>query len=159
MYLREDVEAALRVMAKAAKADGVDLVVISAYRSYNKQKDVFKLLTKLQGLKAALRTSARPGQSQHRLGVAVDFGSIDNDFSRTKSCKWLLENASKYGWSLSFPQGYEDVTGYRYECWHYRYIGVEACEFQKKWFNDIQQYMLEFIDAWKNAQTSKKETL
>jgi D-alanyl-D-alanine carboxypeptidase len=52
---------------------------------------------------------------------------------------------------LSFPNGYEDVTGFRYECWHYRFIGVKACELQQKYFNNIQQFMIEFIDAWKNA--------
>lgn len=149
LSLREDVEAALRVMAKAAKADGIMLDVSSTYRSYETQERTFNYWVSVDGLEEAERESARPGTSQHQLGVAIDFGNIEDSFALTESSKWLVQNAAKYGWSLSFPQGYEDVTGYRYECWHYRYIGVEACNFQKKWFNDIQQYMFEFIDAWK----------
>ena len=101
------------------------------------------------GQAAADRESARPGTSQHQLGTVIDFGSITDDFADTKAGKWLAENAASFGWSLSFPQGYEDVTGYRWECWHYRYIGKKAADFQKKWFSDVQQFMLEFIDAWK----------
>ena len=149
LSLRKDVEAALRVMAQAAKEDGIMLDVSSTYRSYATQERTFNYWVSVDGLEEAERESARPGTSQHQLGVAIDFGNIEDSFALTDSSKWLVENAAKYGWSLSFPQGYEDVTGYRYESWHYRYIGVEACAFQKKWFNDIQQYMFEFIDAWK----------
>ncbi len=149
LSLREDVEAALRVMAQAAKTDGIMLDVSSTYRSYATQERTFNYWVSVDGFEEAERESARPGTSQHQLGVAIDFGNIEDSFALTESSKWLVKNAAKYGWSLSFPQGYEDVTGYRYECWHYRYIGVEACDFQKKWFNDIQQYMFEFIDAWK----------
>ena len=87
--------------------------------------------------------------SQHQLGCAVDFGSITDDWGDTKMGKWVYQNAADYGWSLSFPREYEDVTGYMWECWHFRYIGIPACRFQKKWFSDVQQFMLEFIDAWK----------
>lgn len=152
LSLRKDVEAALRVMAQAAKEDGIMLDVSSTYRSYATQERTFNYWVSVDGLEEAERESARPGTSQHQLGVAIDFGNIEDSFALTDSSKWLVENAAKYGWSLSFPQGYEDVTGYRYECWHYRYIGAEACEFQKKWFNDIQQFMLEFIDAWKKEK-------
>ena len=82
----------------------------------------------------------------------MDFGSITDEFAQTKQGRWLSANAGTYGWSLSFPDGYEDVTGYRWECWHYRYIGVEAVEFQRKWFSDVQQFMLEFIHAWRTVQ-------
>ena len=100
-------------------------------------------------MEEAERESARPGTSQHQLGSAIDFGSITDDFDETTMGKWLYANASKYGWSLSFPKNYEDITGYRWECWHFRYIGVPACQMQRKWFGNVQQYMLEFIDLWK----------
>ena len=149
IYLREDAEAALREMAGNAKADGITLDVSSTYRSYAYQKRLFDYWVSVDGLEEAERESARPGTSQHQLGVAIDFGSIDDDYDKTPGGRWMYENAWKYGWSLSFPKNYEDVTGYRWECWHFRYIGVEACRFQKKWFSDVQQYMLEFIDEWK----------
>lgn len=151
LELRAPAEAALERMAKAARADGVTLVASSAYRSYGYQKTVYERIVGELGQAAADRESARPGTSQHQTGAAVDFGSITDDFAETKAGKWLLANAGKYGWSLSFPNGYESVTGYRWECWHYRYIGVEAVAFQDAWFGGVQQYMLEFIDAWKKA--------
>lgn len=150
LSLREDADDALHEMARAAKKDGVTLDVSSTYRSYSTQERTFNYWVSVDGLEEAERESARPGTSQHQLGAAVDFGNIDDSYALTDGCKWLNAHSEEYGWSLSFPQGYEDVTGYRWECWHFRYIGIEACKFQKKWFSDIQQFMFEFIDAWKN---------
>ena len=152
LSLRLPVEQAVRKMASAAKKEGINLVVSSTYRSYDYQKNLYERNVRQLGKEVADRESAPPGASQHQLGVAVDFGSITDDFAQTKQGRWLAENAGDYGWSLSFPDGYEDVTGYRWECWHYRYIGVTAVEFQKKWFSDVQQFMLEFIHAWKTVQ-------
>ena len=152
LSLRVPVEKSLREMGSAAKADGINLVVSSTYRSYDYQKNLYERNVRQLGKEVADRESAPPGASQHQLGVAVDFGSITDDFAQTKQGRWLASNAGKYGWSLSFPDGYEDVTGYRWECWHYRYMGVTAVEFQKKWFSDVQQFMLEFIHAWKTVQ-------
>lgn len=151
LSLRPDVEKALIELSKAALADDLKLMVSSTYRSYSYQAKLFQRWVDIDGLEEAERESARPGTSQHQLGVAIDFGSIDDSFAETRMGKWLNENAMKYGWSLSFPQEYEDITGYRWECWHFRYIGVPACRFQYKYFNNVQQYMLEFIDAWKST--------
>lgn len=152
LSLRTPVEAGLRKMAAAAKKEGINLVVSSTYRSYDYQKNLYERNVRQLGKAVADRESAPPGASQHQLGVAVDFGSITDEFAQTKQGRWLAANAGTYGWSLSFPDGYEDVTGYRWECWHYRYIGVEAVEFQRKWFSDVQQFMLEFIHAWRTVQ-------
>ncbi len=149
LSLRVPVEQALRRMALAAKEDGITLLASSTYRSYDYQVTVYERNVRQMGQTAADRESARPGTSQHQTGTVVDFGSITDEFADTAAGKWLAANAASFGWSLSFPQGYEDVTGYRWECWHYRYIGEEAAAFQKKWFSDVQQFMLEFIDAWK----------
>lgn len=150
LSLREDVEKGLQGLAKGALDDGISLTVSSTYRSYEYQDRLFKHWVEVDGLEEAERESARPGTSQHQLGVAIDFGNIDDSFIETKQGKWLYEHAQEYGWSLSFPKEYEDITGYRWECWHYRFIGKEACRFQKKWFNNVQQYMLEFINLWKS---------
>ena len=149
LSLREDAADALAEMGRAAKKDGVTLDVSSTYRSYETQERTFNYWVSVDGLEEAERESARPGTSQHQLGAAVDFGNIEDSYALTDGCKWLNAHANEYGWSLSFPQGYEDITGYRWECWHFRYIGVEACKFQNKWFGGIQQFMFEFIDAWK----------
>ena len=148
LSLRPEAFNALLELGNAAKADGVKLTISSTYRSYEYQKNLFDYWVSVDGLEEAERESARPGTSQHQLGMALDFAPVDDAFDKTPGGKWVYENAEKYGWSLSFPQGYEDVTGYRWECWHFRYIGKEACRFQKKWFGDIQQFMIEFLDAW-----------
>lgn len=152
LSLRPEAFEALKVLAAAAKADGVTLTLSSTYRSYEYQKNLFDYWVRVDGLEEAERESARPGTSQHQLGMALDFAPVDDAFDQTPGGKWVYANAAKYGWSLSFPKGYEDVTGYRWECWHFRYIGVEACQFQKKWFSDVQQFMIEFIDAWEKAE-------
>lgn len=148
LSLRPEAYAALEDLSRAALNDGIKLLVSSTYRSYQYQEGLFNRYVKQDGLELAERYSARPGTSQHQLGVAVDFGSITDDWGDTKMGKWVYDHAVDFGWSLSFPQGYEDVTGYMWECWHFRYIGKEACRFQKKWFGNIQQFMLEFLDAW-----------
>ena len=152
LSLRPEAYAALEDLSRAALNDGIKLLVSSTYRSYQYQEGPFNRYVKQDGEALAERYSARPGTSQHQLGVAIDFGSITDDWGDTKMGKWVYEHAAEHGWSLSFPQGYEDVTGYMWECWHFRYIGKEACRFQKKWFSDIQQFMLEFIDAWEKAE-------
>lgn len=150
LSLRPEAYEALKKLAEAALKDGVKLTVSSTYRSYEYQKNLFDYWVSVDGLEEAERESARPGTSQHQLGLALDFAPVDDAFDKTPAGKWVYENASKYGWSLSFPQGYEHVTGYRWECWHFRYIGKPAVEFQKKWFSNIQQFMIEFLDLWKS---------
>lgn len=149
LSLRKDAYDALVKMAVAARADGVTLLASSSYRSYEYQITVYNKWVQLEGQAEADRISARPGTSQHQLGTVIDFGSIDNTFAETRAGKWMEQHASEYGWSLSFPNGYEDVTGYDWESWHFRFIGTEACKFQKKYFNNIQQFMLEFVNEWR----------
>lgn len=149
LSLRPESFEALKILGDAAKKDGVTLTVSSSYRSYEYQKNLFNYWVKVDGLAEAERESARAGTSQHQLGMAIDFAPVDDAFAQTVPGKWVYENAAKYGWSLSFPQGFENITGYRWESWHFRYIGIPACEFQKKWFSDVQQFMMEFIDCWK----------
>ena len=150
LSLRPEAYEALKKLAEAALKDGIKLTVSSTYRSYEYQKNLFDYWVSVDGLEEAERESARPGTSQHQLGLALDFAPVDDAFDKTPAGKWVYENASKYGWSLSFPQGYEHVTGYRWECWHFRYIGKTAVDFQKKWFGNIQQFMIEFLDLWKS---------
>jgi D-alanyl-D-alanine carboxypeptidase len=148
LMLRRPAAEALERMAAAARADGVVLVASSAYRSYAYQVEVYARNVKELGQAAADRESARPGYSQHQTGLAVDFGSIDDSFAQTKAGRWILEHGSRFGWSLSFPSGYEDLTGYRWESWHYRYVGEDLAAFIDTWFGGIQQYALQFIHAW-----------
>jgi D-alanyl-D-alanine carboxypeptidase len=154
LTLRRVAATALDEMAKAARADGVVLVASSTYRSYDYQTQVYNRNVKEMGQAAADRESARPGHSQHQTGLVVDFGSIDDSFAATPAGRWMAANASRFGWSLSFPDGYEEVTGYRWESWHYRYVGKGLAAFIDKYFDGIQQYALRFLYEWEQSGKS-----
>ena len=148
LWLRRSAAASLEEMAAAAAADGVILTAASTYRSAARQAEIFRWQVNTFGLEAAERQSARPGHSQHQLGTAVDFFPIDDAFADTAASRWLTKNASRFGWSLSYPDGYEHVTGYRFEPWHYRYVGRDLAVFIDTYFEGIQQFALQFIKAW-----------
>lgn len=145
LLLRKEAAEALSNMSAAAKASGIDLVVGSAYRSFAYQKIVYSRNVEELGQEAADRESARPGTSQHQLGTAVDFSPISDDFADTRAAVWLQENAHLYGFSLSYPEGYESLTGYRWEPWHYRYIGKAGASLVNSYFGGIQHYFIEFL--------------
>ncbi|TXT45375.1 MAG: peptidase M15B and M15C DD-carboxypeptidase VanY/endolysin [Spirochaetes bacterium] len=149
---------ALAAAAAAAKAEGVTLLVSSAYRSYAYQESLFARNVAELGRQEAERVSARPGTSQHQLGTAVDFGSITDAFAGTAAGRWMGANAGRFGFSLSYPQGYEALTGYVWESWHYRYIGIEASAMQNEYFGGLQYNLLLFLDAYRAtiAVTPKK---
>jgi D-alanyl-D-alanine carboxypeptidase len=155
LMLRSAAAAALDEMAWTARAEGLTLVASSTYRSYDYQVEVYSRNVREMGQAAADRESARPGYSQHQLGLIVDFGSITDAFAETKEGIWLAANASRFGWSLSFPDGYEETTGYRWECWHYRYVGKELAEFIDNYFDGIQQYALQFINEWERESAAQ----
>jgi D-alanyl-D-alanine carboxypeptidase len=128
----------LQQLMAAGEAAGHYLVVASAYRSYAEQTSIFNSYVQDYGLEEANTFSARPGQSQHQLGTAIDFTTaemgygLSQTFGSTPAGQWLLANAYKYGFYLSYPQGQESVTKYRYEPWHFRYLGrLNASELQQ----------------------------
>ena len=147
MKLRKKAYMALSEMAAEAEKHSIDILVSSAYRSYSYQKNIYNYYVSVYGQEETDRFSARPGTSQHQLGTAVDFGSISDDFADTPEGKWLAEKSFLYGFSLSYPEGLEELTGYKYESWHYRYITPEACQLQRLFFGNIQQYMLDYLSS------------
>jgi D-alanyl-D-alanine carboxypeptidase len=144
--LRAAAFSALKTMSEAARTEGIALLVSSAYRSYEYQVDVFARNAKEMGRAQAEMVSALPGHSQHQLGEAVDFGSITDAFAGTKASRWLTVNARKYGFSLSFPKGMTEATGYEWESWHYRYIGKAAAALEGEYFEGVQWYLLLFLE-------------
>ncbi|MCL2044365.1 MAG: M15 family metallopeptidase [Treponema sp.] len=148
LSLRRVAAAALEEMAAAARADGITLVVASSYRSFDYQTQVYNRYVNQMGQAAADRISARPGHSQHQLGMVVDFGPIDNSFAQSPAGRWVAANASRFGWSLSYPQNFETITGYSWESWHYRYVGRNLAAFIDRYFEGIQQHALRFIHEW-----------
>ncbi|MCK9485674.1 MAG: M15 family metallopeptidase [Dehalococcoidia bacterium] len=132
LQLRAPVIEALAPMRAAAASDGVDLLIRSAYRSYDEQVVTFQYWVDTLGEEQARRESAVPGHSEHQLGTTMDFAAPDNgwalveSFADTAPGLWLADHAHEYGFALSYPRDGEAITGYIYEPWHYRYIGVEA---------------------------------
>ena len=120
----------LELRAAASRA-GVRLVVVSAFRSFIEQRATFNYWVSVGGYEQALRTSARPGHSEHQLGTAIDFGDGRaapweySDFATTPSGAWLARNATQFGFVMSLAKGKSDVTCYDYEPWHYRWVGRE----------------------------------
>jgi len=125
-YLRREPLKHLKAMFTAAAEEGVQLTVTSAYRSFDTQVSTFNYWVSLDGEAKASKFSARAGQSEHQLGTTLDF-NIDRAAGAEQHA-WLAENAYLYGFAMSYPEGAEEVTGYLYEPWHYRYIGAEAAQ-------------------------------
>lgn len=130
MTLRQEAAAAFDTMRNAAQKEGISLRVISGYRSYATQQALFAQYSSVSGEEAANTFSARPGYSEHQLGTTIDFGNNDandltKEFENTLQGQWLMDNAHHYGFVMSYPSGKEEITGYIYEPWHYRYIGLK----------------------------------
>ncbi len=145
MKLRKEALDHLIKLWHAAKEDGVTPHILSAYRSYDYQAVLFQSYADTHGEEAANRFSARPGQSEHQLGTAVDFGGtpfdLTADFADTEQGHWLAENAHIFGFALSYPEGKEHITGYVFEPWHYRYIGVDAAVEWKESGKTLKEYL------------------
>lgn len=144
--LREEAFKHLEEMWENAKEDGIEIYVASAYRSYGTQKITFMGYAKNHGEEEANRFSARAGESEHQLGTAVDFVSHRQgklaQFEGTPAAIWLEENAHNYGFAMSYPEGMEHITGYVYEPWHYRYIGIEAAQQWKQSGLTLVEYLM-----------------
>ena len=132
--LREPAARALEEMFEAAEQDGVHLVLGSAYRPESYQRQLWNNYAAQYSPERADRISSRPGYSDHQTGLAVDIvqgmnsglGTDFNEtFENTPEGKWLRAHAQEYGWIMRYPKGKEDITGYAYEPWHFRYIGKE----------------------------------
>jgi D-alanyl-D-alanine carboxypeptidase len=136
----------LLAMAEAARAAGRELVISSSYRSFEQQRATYDFWVARDGTAAADRYSAQPGHSQHQLGTAIDFGSIRLDYGDSENGMWVRTNAWRFGFSLSYPDGFEAATGYTYEPWHFRYLGRVGTTLQQEFFGGIQQRLLEFLD-------------
>ena len=133
-------------MLAAAKAKGIKISPISAYRSYSYQKNLYNNYVRNYGQARADRFSAKPGHSEHQTGLAYDFGGsnqahwLEESFAQTAEGKWLYANAHKYGFILRYPKGKESITGYMYEPWHYRYVGSDQAAKIKNSGKTIEEY-------------------
>ncbi|WP_195986823.1 M15 family metallopeptidase [Clostridium sp. D53t1_180928_C8] len=122
-------DAAKKMFEDAAK-DGISLVGVSGYRSYGVQKGLYNTRIKQKGEARTKAYTAEPGASEHQSGLALDilcdsYQTLDEGFENTDAFTWLTNNCYKYGFILRYLKGKEDITGYNYEPWHFRYIGNE----------------------------------
>ncbi len=128
--LTREAAVALDAMLGTASEDGHELLVRSAYRSYDEQVFTYRYWVDLLGEVEADRRSARPGHSEHQLGVVVDLTNVEVGwdllpaFGETPGGRWLAEHAAEFGFVVSYPEGAEAITGYTHEPWHLRYVGA-----------------------------------
>jgi hypothetical protein len=146
----QQARAAYEQMKSAAAKQGYTLNIASGYRSFEYQKGLYWRYVSLYGQAEADRFSAYPGYSEHQTGLAFDIGGsnsstwVNEGFDSTPEAKWLAKNAHQYGFILRYPPGKEHITGYMYESWHFRYLGVELAT---KVYNSgltLEEYLGEF---------------
>ena len=123
-----DAQAAFNEMQAAAKKDGYNLTIVSGFRSYSYQSQLYNNYVARDGKAAADTYSARPGYSEHQTGLAMDINNASSSFNNTPEAKWIAANCYKYGFILRYPKGKENITGYMYESWHVRYLGKQLAK-------------------------------
>ena len=128
--MRPEAAQAFRTMADDARAQGISLRSVSAYRSYQVQKSAYSGYLRNASQEYVDTFSARAGHSEHQTGLAVDINAASRSahFENTPAFAWLKEHCAEYGFILRYDEDKQSITGYRYEPWHYRYVGVEAAQ-------------------------------
>ena len=130
-FLRKDAKEAFETLSSDASKLGYKVIAVSAYRNYEYQDKLFNYYTEKYGIEYALGCSAKPGHSEHQTGLAVDVMGSNNsydDFEFSDEFEWMRDNAYKYGFILRYPKGKENITGFKYEPWHYRDVGKEVAK-------------------------------
>lgn len=146
-YMREEAASALVKLFKAADAEGLPLAGVSGYRSYQTQTALYNRYVDKDGEAAANKYSAKPGQSEHQTGLAIDVTGANGKcpatdcFGATQEAKWLKSHSAEWGFIIRYPKGKESVTGYQYEPWHLRYVGVDMARDIAKQGITLEEYL------------------
>lgn len=149
MMLVKKAKDKLELMINDAKKQGITIRVISSYRSYSYQENLYNTYVEKDGKKLADTYSARPGFSEHQTGLCIDVddNKLDyNNFHNSKSYEWMQNNAHLYGFIERYPKGKEHITLYTYESWHYRYVGKKIAKYIKKHNITFDEYYVKFIE-------------
>ncbi len=142
---------AFEEMKADAAEDGMTLYIGSDFRDYSYQEEVYTQYANQYGWELADTFSARPGHSEHQTGLTIDCNSIDDAFGETEESIWLAEHCANYGFIIRFPEGAEEITGYKYEPWHIRYVGVETAQEITELGITLEEYLginSEYVTAW-----------
>ena len=154
-YVKTDVEIeiernvakAFYDMAEAAEEDGMELMVSSGYRSYEDQEEITNTYLELYGQKYVDNYVAKPGFSEHQTAMSLDVASKSVDtFVNSDEYVWMMDNAYKYGFILRYPKSKEDITGYKCEAWHYRYVGKKIAKYIHDNNITYDEYYVMFLD-------------
>lgn len=133
-------------MFAGAKKKGYTLKGVSAYRSYERQKQIYDNNVRSRGTTQTDKVSAVPGSSEHQTGLSIDVSSdsvgcsIETSFGSTKEGKWLEKNCYKYGFIIRYPKDKTKITGYSYEPWHIRYVGKNLAKYLYKNNLTLEEY-------------------
>lgn len=136
-YMDKTAAEALEDLFAAAKEDGVELIGVSGYRSYNTQSGIYYHNLRRNGYGYTSIYSAQPGKSEHQTGLAIDVSceeigcQLYSRFAQTKEGIWLREHCEEYGFIIRYAENKTDITGYAYEPWHIRYVGVKVAQYLK----------------------------
>ena len=151
-YMRKEAKEAFERLSRDSIKNNTPVYGQSAYRSYEKQNILYNSAVKSYGKEKADLDTARPGHSEHQTGLTIDVSSTKTgnmlDFENTDSFNWMINNAHKYGFILRYPKGKENIHGYIYEAWHYRYVGVKVATDMHNNYSDLtfDEYYYKFID-------------
>lgn len=149
IYLVKSARDKFYELVKKASEEGLTIRAISAYRGYTYQKRLYDKYVENDGIAKADTYSARPGFSDHQTGLVVDVDNSINSFegfTNTKEYQWLLANSYKYGFILRYPEGKEAITGYQFESWHYRFVGVKLAKKIKASNLTFDEYFTRYLD-------------
>ncbi|QZA32850.1 M15 family metallopeptidase [Hydrogenibacillus sp. N12] len=145
--MRREAARAIEALVRAAEADGIRLIGVSAFRSYELQKQIFEANVRRKGEAEALKVSAPPGMSEHQTGLAIDVADrsrrclLEPCFGASAAGRWLQAHAPTFGFIIRYPEGQESVTGYMYEPWHLRYVGVDAARAIAERYGTLEAYL------------------
>lgn len=146
--IREEVYASFKGLVKSAKAENLTIVANSTFRTFDYQENLYNRYKTNNGKEYADSYAARAGYSEHQTGLAIDVSTLNStmdNFEETEEFKWLQEHAHEYGFILRYPEGKEFITGYNYESWHYRYVGIEIATEIKKLGITYDEYYAYYI--------------
>ena len=145
--IERNVAKAFYDMVEAASKEGLELMVSSGYRSYEDQEEISNTYLELYGQNYVDNYVAKPGFSEHQTAMSLDIASKSvNTFVESNEYSWMMDNAYKYGFILRYPKSKEDITGYKCEAWHYRYVGKKIAKYIKEHNITYDEYYVMFLD-------------
>ena len=148
--IKKEVYDAFYNLSMDARKEDLTIVANSTYRDYNYQAALYKRYKNNKGQNYADSYAARPGHSEHQTGLAIDVSTLNSsmeNFHETEEYTWLINNAHKYGFILRYPEGKEYITGYNYESWHYRYVGVDVATQIKNENITFDEYYAYYVEG------------